>query len=135
MSKHRFIHRIISSVIYALFSTGNLLCFAPFLASYHILSYVMKNMQAMWLTLTGICNFFVCSMVEDAEEKGLITPGVTTLIEPTGGNLGTGLVLVAIQRGYRFIAVMPAGYSLDKQMLLRFLGAEVILTGDNQDLR
>uniref|UniRef100_A0A0E0PZ83 Tryptophan synthase beta chain-like PALP domain-containing protein n=1 Tax=Oryza rufipogon TaxID=4529 RepID=A0A0E0PZ83_ORYRU len=67
-------------------------------------------------------------MVEDAEEKGLITPGVTTLIEPTGGNLGTGLVLVAIQRGYRFIAVMPAGYSLDKQMLLRFLGAEVILT-------
>uniref|UniRef100_A0A0E0LCQ9 Tryptophan synthase beta chain-like PALP domain-containing protein n=1 Tax=Oryza punctata TaxID=4537 RepID=A0A0E0LCQ9_ORYPU len=67
-------------------------------------------------------------MIEDAEEKGFITPGVTTLIEPTSGNLGIGLVLVAIQKGYRFIAVMPARYSLDKQMLVRFLGAELILT-------
>jgi len=68
-------------------------------------------------------------MIEDAEEKGLIIPGVTTLVEHTAGNLGIGIALVAIQKGYRFIAVMPAQYSLDKQILLKYLGAKVSLTG------
>jgi cysteine synthase A len=67
-------------------------------------------------------------MVEDAEEKGLISPGVTTLVEPTSGNMGIGLACIAVLRGYRFLAVMPAEYSLDKQILLRYLGAEVVLT-------
>ena len=67
-------------------------------------------------------------MVEDAEEKGLISPGVTTLVEPTSGNMGIGLACIAVLRGYRFVAVMPAEYSLDKQILLRYLGAEVVLT-------
>jgi len=67
-------------------------------------------------------------MVEDAEEKRLISPGVTTLVEPTSGNMGIGLAYIAVLRGYRFLAVMPAEYSLDKQILLRYLGAEVVLT-------
>uniref|UniRef100_M8CBG0 Cysteine synthase, chloroplastic/chromoplastic n=1 Tax=Aegilops tauschii TaxID=37682 RepID=M8CBG0_AEGTA len=53
-------------------------------------------------------------MIEDAEEKGLISPGVTTLIGPTSGNQGIGIVFIAVQKGYRFIAVKPAKYSLDK---------------------
>ncbi|XP_066377516.1 cysteine synthase-like isoform X1 [Miscanthus floridulus] len=67
-------------------------------------------------------------MVEDAEERGLISPGVTTLVEPTGGNMGLALVLIAIRKGYRFVAVMPGQYSLDKQILLRYMGAELYLT-------
>ncbi|KAK3128399.1 hypothetical protein QOZ80_6BG0461040 [Eleusine coracana subsp. coracana] len=67
-------------------------------------------------------------MIEDAEERGLISPGVTTLVEPTGGNTGLGLVLIAIHKGYRFVAVMPGQYSLDKQMLLTYMGAELFLT-------
>ncbi|OQU75833.1 hypothetical protein SORBI_3010G039401 [Sorghum bicolor] len=68
-------------------------------------------------------------MIEDAEERGLISPGVTTLVEPTGGNMGLGLVLIAIRKGYMFVAVMSGQYSLDKQILLRYMGAELYLTG------
>lgn len=68
-------------------------------------------------------------MIEDAEEKGLISPGVTTLVESTSGNLGIGLMYIALQKGYKFIAVTFAKLSLDKQILLKYLGAEVSLTG------
>ncbi|OAY83965.1 Bifunctional L-3-cyanoalanine synthase/cysteine synthase D1, partial [Ananas comosus] len=67
-------------------------------------------------------------MIEDAEEKGLISPGVTTLVESTSGNLGIGLMYIALQKGYKFIAVTFAKLSLDKQILLKYLGAEVSLT-------
>jgi cysteine synthase len=72
---------------------------------------------------------YFCRMIEDAEERGLISPGVTTLVELTSGNMGLGLVLIANKKGYRFIAVMPSQYSLDKQMLSRSMGAELFLTG------
>ncbi|KAJ6832403.1 bifunctional cystathionine gamma-lyase/cysteine synthase-like [Iris pallida] len=67
-------------------------------------------------------------MIEDAEQKGLIKPGITTLVEPTSGNLGIGLAYIAARKGYRFIAVMPATCSIDKRMLLLYLGAEVLIT-------
>ncbi|XP_037455590.1 cysteine synthase-like isoform X1 [Triticum dicoccoides] len=68
-------------------------------------------------------------LIEDAEEKGLITPGITTLLGVTSGNLGIGVAFIAAQKGYKFIALMPAKLSLDKQILMRYLGVEVVLVG------
>ncbi|XP_020269727.1 bifunctional cystathionine gamma-lyase/cysteine synthase-like isoform X2 [Asparagus officinalis] len=68
-------------------------------------------------------------MMEDAEEKGLIKPGITKLVEGTSGNLGISLAYIAARKGYKFIGVMPAHFSLDKRMLLRYLGADVSITG------
>lgn len=64
-------------------------------------------------------------MIERAEEQGLLAPG-GTIVEPTSGNTGVGLALVAQERGYRCIFVCPDKVSQDKQNVLRAYGAEVI---------
>lgn len=92
---------------------------------------------------TGLCSLYIklenqnpggsikdrigLRMIEDAEKAGLISPGAT-LVEGTAGNTGLGLALVAAQKGYRLILVIPDKMSREKISNLRAMGAKVVLT-------
>ena len=69
-------------------------------------------------------------MIDEAEKKGLLKPG-GTIIEPTSGNTGTGLAMVACVRGYKMVFTMPDKMSEEKRSLLRAYGARVVVTPTN----
>jgi len=68
------------------------------------------------------------SMITAAEKKNLISPDKTTLIESTSGNTGISLAAIGIQKGYKVVIVMPENASLERQKLIKYIGAELILS-------
>jgi len=77
--------------------------------------------------LSSVKDRLAMAIVEDGERKGELKPG-STIVEATSGNTGIALAMVCAQRGYKFVAVMAASFSVERRKVMRALGAQVIVT-------
>lgn len=74
------------------------------------------------------------ALIEDAEQKGLLSNNAT-IIEPTSGNTGIGLAMICAERGYKLIVTMPESVSVERRMLIKVFGGEIILTPGDMGMK
>jgi len=74
------------------------------------------------------------AMIEDAEEKGLLKPN-GTIVEPTSGNTGIGLAMAGAVKGYNVVLVMPESMSVERRMILKAYGAEIVITSKDKGMK
>jgi len=97
------------------------------------INHIFPGAANVWMKLEqnnpggSIKDRIALAMIRDAEEQGVLKSG-STIVEPTSGNTGIGLAMVAAVRGYRIILVMPESMSVERRSILKAYGAEIVLT-------
>src|SRR5262245_24128507 len=121
-SQPEFRGRIYDSICQTIGATP-LVRLSKFAAKHNAKAEILAKLE-FFNPLASVKDRIGLAMVEAAEKAGRITPGKSTLIEPTSGNTGIGLAFVAAAKGYRLILTMPEPMSIERRKMLRILGAE-----------
>jgi len=132
-SKPEFRGKIYDSIVDTIGATP-LVRLSKFAAKHNVTAEILVKLE-FFNPLASVKDRIGLAMIEAAEKAGRITPGKSTLVEPTSGNTGIGLAFVAAAKGYRLILTMPESMSIERRKMLRFLGAELELTPREKGMR